>query len=70
MYSLLSKYNPIYIYIGIIDDENVIDSDDGDWASKWRKMFKKITKADIDEFTRKYEGKSIIFRLWFHKNQW
>ncbi|MCP9263928.1 DnaJ-like protein subfamily C member 9 [Dirofilaria immitis] len=37
----------------VIDDAE-ISSDDVDWLAKWRLIFKKITKEDIDNFIQKF----------------
>ncbi|VDM11427.1 unnamed protein product [Wuchereria bancrofti] len=54
-YAVLSdkQKRAIYDEMGITDDTGVY-TDDVDWLTKWRMMFKKITKEDIDNFIRKF----------------
>uniref|UniRef100_A0A914W5T6 J domain-containing protein n=1 Tax=Plectus sambesii TaxID=2011161 RepID=A0A914W5T6_9BILA len=60
VYSILNdkEKRAVYDETGIIDEENVIGSDDEDWAAKWRTMFKKVTVEDLNKFTREYQGSS------------
>ena len=48
---------------GLIDEENVIGSDDEDWEAKWRLLFKKVTVADLNKFTKEYQGQLRIHSL-------
>ncbi|VIO93956.1 Uncharacterized protein BM_BM5994 [Brugia malayi] len=54
-YAVLSdkQKRAIYDEMGITDDTGVY-ADDVDWLARWRMMFKKITKEDIDNFVRKF----------------
>lgn len=52
LFSLVSQTFPFVI--GIVDDE--ICTDDVDWLARWRLIFRKITKEDIDNFIRKFRG--------------
>lgn len=48
---------------GIIDDG--ICSADEDWLAKWRLIFKKVTKDDIDNFIQKFKGGNFLLSLFF-----
>uniref|UniRef100_A0A915Q2Q0 J domain-containing protein n=1 Tax=Setaria digitata TaxID=48799 RepID=A0A915Q2Q0_9BILA len=54
-YAILSDQQKRIIYdeTGIIDDAEIC-SDDTDWLARWRLIFKKITKEDIDNFIRQF----------------
>jgi hypothetical protein len=43
---------------GSLDDDDMeANTNDKDWASVWRGMFKEVTKKDIEEYLRKFRGK-------------
>lgn len=43
---------------GCVDEDDDLDSD-RDWASYWRLLFPKITKADIEKYLDKYRGSKV-----------
>jgi curved DNA-binding protein CbpA len=38
----------------VLDEDGSLSGSDGDWTDYWRRLFPKITRADIDEYMRKY----------------
>ncbi|VBB32247.1 unnamed protein product [Acanthocheilonema viteae] len=54
-YAVLSdkQKRAVYDETGIVDDDEIC-SDDVDWLARWRLIFKKITKEDIDNFIQKF----------------
>ncbi|EFO18271.1 DnaJ domain-containing protein [Loa loa] len=54
-YAVLSdkQRKAIYDEVGIIGDAEIC-SEDVDWLARWKLIFKKITKEDIDNFIRKF----------------
>ncbi|VDM92742.1 unnamed protein product [Onchocerca ochengi] len=59
-YAILSdkQKRAVYDESGTIDDAEIC-SDDAYWLDKWRLIFKKVTKEDIDSFIRKFRGMII-----------
>lgn len=48
----------IYDEQGIVDDETTSEFATRDWKDYWRNLFKKVTKADVDNFFAEYRNSS------------
>lgn len=60
-FSILSdiEKRKLYDETGSLDDDDMeANTNDKDWASVWRGMFKEVTKKDIEEYLRKFRGSS------------
>ncbi|VDO62307.1 unnamed protein product [Onchocerca flexuosa] len=67
-YAILSdeQKRAVYDESGIVDDAEIC-SDDAYWLDKWRLIFKKVTKEDIDNFIQKFRGIiTILLYYFFH----
>lgn len=68
LYSILSDEDKKKLYdeCGIIDGEN--EDGNGDWATQWRTMFKKITVEDIVSYFNEYKNsqreREDLFRIY------
>lgn len=52
-----SDRKSIYDATGCVDEEHDITADDDtDWSAVFRAMFKKVTKAEIDAYLKKFRG--------------
>ncbi|XP_061491320.1 dnaJ homolog subfamily C member 9 [Rhineura floridana] len=57
VYTVLSdqEQRALYDQQGIVDEESTVLTQDRNWEEYWRKLFKKITVKDIEDFEKKYK---------------
>uniref|UniRef100_A0A0M3HLU0 J domain-containing protein n=1 Tax=Ascaris lumbricoides TaxID=6252 RepID=A0A0M3HLU0_ASCLU len=62
-YAILSdeEKRKVYDETGMMDDAELC-GDDVNWEERWRAMFKKVTKEDIQSFVEQYKGDLHLIR--------